>query len=183
MVRDALTMTFKDGTPSIVLPAGFVTELGSVPKRLRWWDGASGDSIAPAVVHDYLYWYQPCTQTEADAVLYTALELLKVGPARNPSPWRVTTYKALGSTAATTFKKNGDSRRNGERRTMTADHANRLLQSPFTPDDTLASALQKAQAASGLLPQESASPAVKLTCARVLEKCQACRNDTAKKRR
>jgi len=184
MVRDALTMTFRDGTPSIVVPAGFTTDLGSVPKRLRWWEGGSDASIAPAIVHDYLYWYQPCTQAEADAVLYTALDRLKVGPARNPTGWRVTTYKALGSAAAGAFKKNGAGRGNGERRTVTADYANRLLQSPFEPDETLASALQKAQSTSGLVQQESASPAIKLTCARVLEKCQPCRNDaTTRKRR
>jgi hypothetical protein len=183
MVRDALTMTFKDGTPSIVVPAGFTTDLGSVPKRLRWWEGAPDATIAPAIVHDYLYWYQPCTQGEADAVMYTALDTLKVGPARNPNTWRLATYHALGSAASGAFKKNGDGRRNGERRTLTAEYATRLLQSPFEPDETLASALQKAQAASGLVAQESASPAIKLTCARVLDKCKACRNDVAKKRR
>ncbi|HET9208603.1 MAG TPA: DUF1353 domain-containing protein, partial [Burkholderiaceae bacterium] len=87
MVRDALTMSFKDGTPAIVVPAGFVTDMASVPKRLRWWEGKADSSIAPAIVHDYLYWVQPCSQEEADAVMYTAMVALKVGPARNPVTW------------------------------------------------------------------------------------------------
>jgi Protein of unknown function (DUF1353) len=183
MVRDALTMTFKDGTPAIVVPAGFVTDLSSVPKRLRWWEGKADASIAPAIVHDYLYWVQPCSQDEADAVMFTAMNALKVGAGKNPRTWRLASYQTLSSSASDVFKKNGDSRRNGEKRTLTVEYANRLLQSPFEPDETLPVALQKAQAASGLLQQESASAAVKLTCARVLEKCKACRNDAAKKRR
>ena len=55
MVRDPLTMTFKDGAPAITVPAGFVTEFASVPKRLQWWEGKTEVSVAPAVFHDYLY--------------------------------------------------------------------------------------------------------------------------------
>ncbi|HVQ02763.1 MAG TPA: DUF1353 domain-containing protein, partial [Burkholderiaceae bacterium] len=179
MVRDALTMTFKDGTPAIVVPAGFVTDLGSVPKRMRWWEGKSDASIAPAIVHDYLYWVQPCSQDEADAVMFTAMNALNVGPTKNPATWRLSSYQTLGNSASGVFKQNSDSRRNGEKRTLTVEYASRLLQAPFEPDDTVAAALQKAKAASGLVQQESASPAVKLTCARALEKCKACRNDAA----
>ncbi len=183
MVRDALTMTFKDGTPAIVVPAGFITDLASVPKRLRWWEGKSDASIAPAIVHDYLYWVQPCSQDEADAVMFTAMNALKVGAAKNPGTWRLAGYQTLGSSASGVFKQNSESRRNGERRTLTVEYASRLLQAPFEPDETVAAALQKAKAVSGLVQQESASPAVKLTCARALEKCRACRNDAAKKKR
>jgi hypothetical protein len=183
MVRDALTMTFKDGTPAIVVPAGFVTDLGSVPKRMRWWESRADASIAPAIVHDYLYWVQPCSQDEADAVMFTAMNALNVGPTKNPATWRQSSYHALSSSASGVFKQNIDSRRNGEKRTLTVEYASRLLQAPFEPDETVAAALQKAKAASGLVQQESASPAVKLTCARALEKCKACRNDAAKKKR
>ncbi len=30
--------------------------------------------MAPAIVHDFLYWEQPCTKDEADAVMYLAMK-------------------------------------------------------------------------------------------------------------
>jgi hypothetical protein len=179
MVRDPLTMTFPDGAPAITVPAGFVTELTSVPKRLHWWGGKTEASMAPAVIHDYLYWYQPCRQEEADAVMYFAMSALG---GNNLNATAV--YRAVSSTGSVAFKKNTDMRRDGDVRTFTAQYTNTVVQTAsFDASETRESALRKAQASSGLVKNESASDAVKLTCARLLSQCTPCRDHLTKKKR
>ena len=171
MVRDPLTLTFSDGAPAITVPAGFVTELSSVPKDLR-------GAVAPAVLHDYLYWYQPCTQEEADAVMYSALAA--VGASRSTAAAAV---QAIAKTGPAAFKKYQERRRSGEVRTFTAAYVQTVVQSPnFTASETLESALRKAQSSAGLVKDELTSPAVKLTCARLLYQCEACRDSVARKK-
>ena len=179
MVRDPLTMTFPDGAPAITVPAGFVTELSSVPKRLHWWGGKTEASMAPAVIHDYLYWYQPCTQDEADAVMYFAMRALGAN-----DPNAATVYRAVRSAGSALFKKNTDMRRTGDMRTFTAQYTNIVVQTAnFDVNETRESALRKAQASSGLVRHESASDAVKLTCARLLSQCTPCSDPLGKKKR
>ncbi|HEU5297685.1 MAG TPA: DUF1353 domain-containing protein [Burkholderiaceae bacterium] len=171
MVRDPLTLAFSDGAPAITVPAGFVTELSSVPKDLR-------AAVAPAVLHDYLYWYQPCSQEEADAVMYSAMAA--VGVSRSTATAAV---QAISSTGPATFKKYRELRRSGEVRTFTEAYAQNVVRSPnFTASETLESALRKAQSSAGLVKDELASPAVKLTCARLLYQCEACRDQVAGKK-
>jgi hypothetical protein len=176
MVRDPLTMTFKDGAPAITVPAGFVTELGSVPKRLQGWEGKTDVSMAPAVFHDYLYWTQACTQDEADAVMHVAMTALGMSNAKAAQ-----TYKSVNTTGSTVFKSNGEQRRNGAARTFTPEYMRVVVQQPLDVNETLATALRKAQAASGLVKHDAPSEAVKLTCARLLYQCEACRQQVAKK--
>lgn len=76
-----LTKPFVFNSPSlggITVEEGFDTDYASVP-RLFWAiyppDGAYTEG---AVVHDYLYWYQPCTRAEADTVFLEAMEALGI---------------------------------------------------------------------------------------------------------
>lgn len=178
MVRDPLTLTFRDGAPAITVPAGFVTDLSAIPKGRRWWDGKAEPSMALAVLHDYLSWYQPCTQEEALAVVYHAMGTLGISP-----PTAATAVRTIGSTSPAAFKKNSERRRGGEVRTFTAAYSQSLVQSPdFHAGETLESALRKAQSAAGLIKLEAASPAVKLTCARLLYQCKACPDQIAGKK-
>ena len=179
MVRDPLTMTFADGAPAITVPAGFITELASVPKRLHWWGGKTEASMAPAVIHDYLYWYQPCTQDEADAVMYFAMRALGANNANAAAA-----YRAVNSGGSAEFKKNTDMRRSGDMRTLTAQYTNIVVQTAnFDVNETRESALRKAQASAGLVKHESASDAVKLTCARLLSQCAPCSDRLNRKKR
>jgi hypothetical protein len=178
MLRDPLTMTFKDGAPAITVPAGFVTELGSLPKRLRVWDGSADASIAPAVFHDYLYWSQACARDEADAVMVVAMTALGTNKSKAAQ-----LYKAVNGNGAAAFKGHAERRRAGEVRTFTPEYARSVVQAPYDANETLAGALGKAQAASGLAAHEATSAAVKLTCARLLYQCDACRGAAAKKKR
>lgn len=57
----------------IVVPVGFLTDLASIPESLWWWESPHEGTMAPAIVHDYLYWEKPCSKDEADAVMYLAM--------------------------------------------------------------------------------------------------------------
>jgi hypothetical protein len=61
------------GGDSIVVPAGFVADFASVPRSL--WSELSpvGEHARAVVVHDYLYWFQPCEREEADNLLMIAM--------------------------------------------------------------------------------------------------------------
>ena len=58
---------------SITVPAGFVTEFTSIPRAL--WSELSpvGEHERAAIVHDYLYWFQPCEREETDNLLMIAM--------------------------------------------------------------------------------------------------------------
>jgi hypothetical protein len=58
---------------SIVVPAGFVTDFASIPRVL--WSELSpvGEHQRAAIVHDYLYWFQPCEREETDNLLMIAM--------------------------------------------------------------------------------------------------------------
>ena len=57
------------GHGNISVPKGFVTDLASIP-RLFWtiFPPAAAYSY-PAIIHDYLYWFQPCSRETADNIL------------------------------------------------------------------------------------------------------------------
>ena len=59
---------------SIVVPAGFVAEFASIPRAL--WSELSpvGEHERAAIVHDYLYWFQPCEREETDNLLMIAMK-------------------------------------------------------------------------------------------------------------
>ena len=65
---------------TIVVPRGFVTDFASIPQSL-WSTGLSphGQYSRAAIVHDYLYWAQPCTREQADRLLVVAMKESKVG--------------------------------------------------------------------------------------------------------
>jgi hypothetical protein len=72
------TFGFVDENHLVQVPAGFITDMASIPKLLR--------NVLPvwnvygpaAVIHDYLYWTQVTTREEADSVLLEAMRVLGV---------------------------------------------------------------------------------------------------------
>lgn len=63
----------------IVVPAGFVTDLASIPRPFRGVLNQNGNSRRPSVLHDYLYSTRSVTRTEADAIFRRALAAEGVG--------------------------------------------------------------------------------------------------------
>jgi hypothetical protein len=62
--------------PKIVVPRGFITDLASIPRLLRWLFDVNGVSRQAAVLHDYLYSTQPLSRADADALFLEALKSL-----------------------------------------------------------------------------------------------------------
>jgi hypothetical protein len=58
---------------SIVVPAGFVADFASIPRFLWTELSPVGEHARTAIVHDYLYWFQPCEREEADNLLMIAM--------------------------------------------------------------------------------------------------------------
>jgi hypothetical protein len=72
------------GGQSIVVPAGFVTDLASVPRILTNIVPADGPWVKAAVIHDYLYATHGInglyTRKQADGILREAMGVLGVSP-------------------------------------------------------------------------------------------------------
>jgi hypothetical protein len=62
----------------LVAPAGFVTDLASVPRMPFAYLLAGGIGHAAAVIHDWLYCCHRVPRSTADAVFYEALRVLGV---------------------------------------------------------------------------------------------------------
>jgi hypothetical protein len=70
----ALLMFYSAAGVVYAIPRGFITDLASIPRLLRWMFSVNGISREPAVLHDFLYSTQPCTRAEADALFLEALK-------------------------------------------------------------------------------------------------------------
>lgn len=72
-------LVWEEGFSSCTVPAGFVTDLASIPRIFQWLPhfGVNGRSRRPAVLHDYLYSLMRIgafTKAEADATFGRALK-------------------------------------------------------------------------------------------------------------
>jgi len=117
----------------IVVPTGFVTDLASIPRIFWWWQSPHEVTMAPAIIHDFLYWQQPCSKEEADAVMYLAL--LQVGMSKTEAfavDKGIRTAEALDS-----WNKNTVARRSGERRFFSDGLTMTLIREPINPKTTL----------------------------------------------
>lgn len=101
------------GLKEITVPQGFVTDLASIPKE--FWNvlPPSARYSYPAIIHDYLYWFQICTREQADAVLKIAMEELSV-----PSAQIFIIYNAVRLAGGRAWNANTAARCAGERRIL-----------------------------------------------------------------
>ena len=62
----------------IEMPAGFVTDLASIPRSFMWLIPVNGKHRSAAIVHDYLYVTKPdwCDRAMADGIFLEAVEVL-----------------------------------------------------------------------------------------------------------
>ena len=72
-------LIWNDGV-KIVVPAGFSTDLASIPRVLRWLLQQNGASRRSAVLHDFLYRSHRMTRGSADALFKKALQSDGVNP-------------------------------------------------------------------------------------------------------
>lgn len=59
---------------TILVPAGFQTDLASIPRGLWNVLPKSGPYDKAAVIHDFLYRYNGCTRAQADGILGEAMQ-------------------------------------------------------------------------------------------------------------
>lgn len=71
MLVTCLKYRAADGRMYIV-PAGFVTDLASIPRLMRWLFNVNGRSRLPAILHDWLYRSGIYSRAEADALFKEA---------------------------------------------------------------------------------------------------------------
>jgi hypothetical protein len=99
------------GRDSIVVPAGFVADFASVPRSLWAELSPVGEHARAVVVHDYLYWFQPCEREEADNLLMIAMELEGV-----PDLERGAVYAGVRIASEAVWNASGAARDRGELR-------------------------------------------------------------------
>jgi len=82
ILLEPLVYVIGDTSERIVVPAGFVTDLASVPSE--FWGPPltltpTGQYSRAAIIHDYLYWSQKCTRDQADRLMVIAMKESNVG--------------------------------------------------------------------------------------------------------
>lgn len=66
----------------VIVPEGFVTDLASIPPAFWSELPPAARYSYPAILHDYLYWFQPCERKNADEVFKAAMEDMEVSSAK-----------------------------------------------------------------------------------------------------
>jgi uncharacterized protein DUF1353 len=90
MLVEDMPYSIGDSGDQLVVPAGFVTDLASIPVAVRPIFEGDQSYQYPAIVHDYLYWKQSRPKDEADKIFLMAMEECGVGAAK-----RHTIYEAV----------------------------------------------------------------------------------------
>lgn len=102
----------------ITVPAGFVTDLTSVPRPLwlfypRWGKYGNG-----AIIHDWLYWMQTRPRSEVDLIFLEAMEVMGVHPAS-----RAILYRLTSTFGFIAWHNNQKRRARGDKRIIENPHA------------------------------------------------------------
>lgn len=97
----------------ITVPAGFVTDFASIPRIFWSLLPPDGKYVYPAIIHDYMYWVQDRSKSEAD-------EILKIGMEEFDVSWidRIAIYNAVKKFGGKAWEENARLRRGGEKRVL-----------------------------------------------------------------
>jgi len=79
------------------VPAGFATDLASVPWYLWSWLPNDGLYLHAAIIHDWLYWDQGRPREEADNILWVDMTDLKVGYATRQAIYQGVHWRGQGA--------------------------------------------------------------------------------------
>jgi hypothetical protein len=97
----------------VQVPRGFVTDLASIPAVFWTVLPPAGPYSYPAIVHDYLYWFQPCARDAADDILRFAMRDLNVSTVKV-----ATIYEAVRLGGHLAWASNNAARAVGEKRVL-----------------------------------------------------------------
>ena len=110
-----MTWTLPKSARTILIPRGFVTDFASVPTTFWAWMPPTGRYGLPAIVHDWLYWDQRFSRSEADDIFDAALADLSV------SSWRkFVLYRSVRWFGGKYWRENALAKQNGEGRVLKA---------------------------------------------------------------
>jgi hypothetical protein len=93
---------------TIMVPRGFVTDFASIPRPLWAMLSPVGDYKLAAIVHDYLYWFQPCTRAQSDNILAIAMKEQGV-----PDGTRRVVYRGVRAGGQSAWNANARERQRG----------------------------------------------------------------------
>ncbi len=74
MLQGYLIHRFGNTPHVLIVPAGFVSDLASVPDFAEPLLPRAGEYANAAILHDYLYWTQSCTREQADNLMSIAMK-------------------------------------------------------------------------------------------------------------
>jgi len=108
LLLEDFTYYLNSSGDKITVPAGFVSDLASVPDGANAIFDQFGRYASAALIHDYLYWEKIYSKSKSDKIIKDALKATGVGyTARNSIKWGV---KLFGDKS---WKKNCSDRRKG----------------------------------------------------------------------
>jgi uncharacterized protein DUF1353 len=119
IVKQPMTYRIGVSKDSVVIPAGFVTDMASIPPVLQSIIQQNGPYQLPAVVHDYLYWRQECTRAQSDRILMLAMTEHNVSNAH-----RAAIYDAVRAAGQFAWAANARDRTQNFLRVIPADKMN-----------------------------------------------------------
>ena len=97
----------------IDVPAGFVTDLASIPWYLWSWLPNDGPYMHAAIIHDWIYWDQSRSRDEADNILWIDMTDLGVGYVT-----RQIIYQAVSRLGQRAWDSNAKLKASGEKRLL-----------------------------------------------------------------
>jgi hypothetical protein len=101
------------GYQDVAVPRGFVTDLASIPRAFWTLIPPSGPYAYAAILHDFIYWEQYISRTNADSIFKIAMVELNV------PGWKSTTiYNTVRLVGGFAWKKNARAKEIGERRIL-----------------------------------------------------------------
>jgi hypothetical protein len=97
----------------VTAPAGFVTDLASIPRAFFSLLRPDGEYTYPAIVHDYLYWMQERPREDCDMILKLGMQDFGVGATTVK-----TIYTAVRAGGGVSWRNNAKRKRAGEKRVL-----------------------------------------------------------------
>jgi hypothetical protein len=95
------------------VPAGFVNDFASIPSLFWTLLPRDGEYTYPAIVHDYLYWFQPQPKEAADDILRIGMEEFHI------DSWKIfAIYEGVSRGGRSSWDKNAKLRQRGEGRVL-----------------------------------------------------------------
>lgn len=104
----------QSGPEAVEVPAGFVTDLASIPRIFWSLLPSDGNYAYSAVIHDYLYWTQTMSREDADRVFALSMADFDISP--TTINLIHTAVRKLGGQSA--WDKNAELKAAGEKRFM-----------------------------------------------------------------